>query len=96
MHKGVSVGTASAIESVAGAIGTKTGVNTVMTKGQLPDHLQELMNRVQLSENDKIRCHNLLVEYCDIFSSPDSPLGQTDIIKHRINTKDASPIKLRQ
>ena len=96
MHKGLSVGTASAIESVAGPIGTKAGVNTVMTKGQLPDHMQELMNRVQLSENDKIRCHNLLVEYCDIFSSPDSPLGQTDIVKHRINTKDASPIKLRQ
>ena len=37
----------------------------------------------------------LLVEYQDIFAKDSSDLGRTDKIKHRIDTGDTPPIKLR-
>lgn len=42
---------------------------------------------------NELRC--LLASYWDLFDLGDRPLGQTSVVKHRINTGDASPIHRR-
>ena len=61
----------------------------------LPKHLTELYERSSagMSSAQKKQIANLLRKYDNTFSSADSDLGRTGIIKHRIPTGDASPIK---
>lgn len=42
---------------------------------------------------NKQKLIELLVEYQDIFVGPDGMLGQTDVVKHKINTGSAKPVK---
>ena len=46
-----------------------------------------------MSSSQRKQVANLLRKYGEIFSSSDSDLGRTGIIKHRIPTGDAAPIK---
>ena len=55
---------------------------------------------VEISENtltdeQNNRLRSLLIEFKDVFSSSDSDLGRTSIIKHKIDTGDHPPIRLR-
>ena len=61
----------------------------------LPKHLTELYERSSagMSSAQKKQIANLLRKYDNTFSSADSDLGRTGIIKQRIPTGDASPIK---
>ena len=61
----------------------------------IPKHLNELYERSSagMSQTQKKQTANLLRKYGDTFSSSDSDLGRTGIIKHRIPTGNASPIK---
>ena len=60
-----------------------------------PKHLTELYERSSagMSPTHKKQIANLLRNYGDTFSSSDSDLGRTGIIKHRIPTRNAVPIK---
>ena len=61
----------------------------------LPEHLQTMMqNRDQsITKNQKNRIAQLILEYKDIFVEPEGKLGSTSVIRHRIDTGDAAPIK---
>ena len=60
----------------------------------IPKHLTELYERSSgMSQTQKKQIANLLRNYGDTFSSSDSDLGRTGIIKHNIPTGDAVPIK---
>ena len=61
----------------------------------IPKHLTELYERstAGMSPTQKKQIANLLRNYGDTFSSSDSDLGRTGIIKHRIPTGNAVPIK---
>jgi hypothetical protein len=62
---------------------------------RLPPHLKELYDRsvVGLAEIDCQEAHKLLCEFSDVFSAGSSDLGCTDLVKHRIDTGEAAPIR---
>ncbi len=45
------------------------------------------------SEDEKTKVYNLLCENTDIFSQGPNDLGRTKLVKHKINTGNAKPIK---
>ena len=61
----------------------------------IPKHLTELYERssAAMSPTQIKQIAYLLRKYWDRFSSSDSDLGRMKIIKHRIRTGNASPIK---
>ncbi|CAG2243547.1 unnamed protein product [Mytilus edulis] len=69
--------------------------NRDKTQGNLPEHLKELVEKCSssLTLENKQKLIELLVEYQDIFVGPDGMLGQTDVVKHKINTGSAKPVK---
>jgi hypothetical protein len=63
----------------------------------LPEFLKELWDRscIHLNDEEIKQVKGLLAEYQDIFIKPDGELGRTDKVKHKIETKDALPIRQR-
>ena len=63
---------------------------------KLPEHLWELLDRssAELNVTQQIQLEELLTEFEDIFSDGKTNIGRTDVVKHYIDTQDASPIKL--
>ncbi len=61
----------------------------------VPDHLQDLMERCTdgLDEEDTDAVKSLLSRYSDVFSTGDYDIGRTTLVKHRIDTGDAAPIR---
>jgi len=62
---------------------------------KLPDSLQSLYERsvTNLSEDQKPLLYNLLGRNTDVFSCGSGDLGKTDLVRHKINTGDAAPIR---
>ena len=62
---------------------------------KLPEHLKELYRASAdgLTPNQQTQVYNLLCELADVFSQGPHDLGRTDLVQHRINTRDASPIR---
>ncbi|CAC5403198.1 unnamed protein product [Mytilus coruscus] len=69
--------------------------NRDKTQGNLPENLKELVEKCSsnLTLENKQKLIERLVEYQDIFVGPDGMLGQTDVVKHKINTGSAKPVK---
>ena len=65
------------------------------TSPQLPAHLTDLFDRSskKLNETEKEALANLLIEFSDVFSTGDSDLGKFSVIKHKIDTGTARPIR---
>ena len=65
-------------------------------KTELPEHLKPLLENVStdLSINEKQQFTSLLVEFQDIFMSPDEQLGRTNVASHSIDVGNAKPIKI--
>ena len=64
---------------------------------EVPEHLRDLWQR-SVSGMDPGHVANvtwLLSEFADVFSKGDGDLGRTDLVKHRIETGDARPIRQR-
>ena len=61
----------------------------------LPTHMKELneRSRTLLNDDEAEQLTDLLLEYSDIFAVNDADLGRTGIIKHKINTGSAAPIR---
>lgn len=59
------------------------------TEGVIPDHLTEIYDEGSGFQRKHIRSF----EFQDVFSRPSSDIGNTDLVKHRINTSDSQPIK---
>ena len=74
---------------------SETNTDSFHTK-QLPAHLQVLLDNAstKLSQEEKHQLSNLLIQYQDIFMSPDGTLGHTDLVEHEIDTENCKPIKI--
>ena len=61
------------------------------------EHLQSLFQASVsgLTEKQPEQLARLLIDYQDVFSKTDQDLGHTAVIQHRIDTRDAAPIKQR-
>ena len=64
---------------------------------ELPEHLQPLIEGMhrRFSKGEMREITTLLVEYEDIFTQPGGKLGRTAIVRHKIDTGEAQPIKQR-
>ena len=86
-------------------IATLSPVSTVKVMKQvpvseckkIPDHLKDLYERTVIGMNmeQQGQVAKLLNKYSEVFSKSDGDIGRTGIIKHRIPTGDAQPIKQR-
>lgn len=70
-------------------------VNESVVESNLPEHLKPVIEECQsnLSSEEKSKVVQLLNKYQHVFSTSKSDLGNTDIVKHKINTGLAPPIK---
>lgn len=61
----------------------------------LPAHLNDMYERtvvgMQLTQRREVA--RILTKYASVFSETDDDIGRTGIIRHRINTGDATPVK---
>jgi len=102
LTRGEAVAIASPIESIVGAItDVSQGCNAVAAISQtsyeqLPDYLKDMVDRAGLTDEQRVKCAALICKYRSCFMSPDGPLGRTSVIRHKIDTGDAAPIKQRQ
>ena len=64
---------------------------------QVPEYLLDLFERsvVNLDAVQRRGLVNLLLEYADVFAKSADDMGRTGLVKHRINTGDAQPIRQR-
>ena len=62
---------------------------------ELPCHLGDLFKRstTDLTNEESKQLHDLLLRFADVFSEGPHDLGQTDLVKHRINTEGSTPIR---
>ncbi len=61
----------------------------------LPEHMHDLYHQASagMDQTQKKQVRSLLMKYAHLFSTDDSDIGRTGIIKHQIPTGDARPIK---
>ena len=100
--RGQTLGVATAVElmdpSVPDASVRRHTVEQACSKpDKVPEYLQSLFDASTsgLTEKQAERLAQLLINYQDIFSKTDQDLGHTAVIQHRIDTRDAAPIKQR-
>ena len=91
-------------ENINSVLATKGDTSGEMSNGsaqkagvadKLPLHLKELYERSvsELDEAESEAVHHLLLEFADIFSTGSKDLGGTDLVKHRIETREAPPVR---
>jgi len=62
----------------------------------VPEHLRSLIDGCKLETwSQRKALANLLVEYQDVFAAPGGQLGHTNLVQHKIDVGDNSPIKQR-
>lgn len=61
----------------------------------VPEHLKDLYEKtvVGMTKEQKEEVAKLLKKYSNSFSKSDDDLGRTGIVRHKINTENAHPIK---
>ena len=76
---------------------TPGGVDTCVQRIRvdLPEHLATVAENAggQLSEQQKGQVKDLLLKHSDAFATADGKVGSTDLVRHTIDTGNASPIK---
>ena len=62
----------------------------------LPPHLLDLYQRsvTNITPSQHRPVADLLIRHQDIFSSGNGDIGRTNLVKHRINTKDSPPVRV--
>ncbi|CAC5388864.1 unnamed protein product [Mytilus coruscus] len=85
----------TAIAQVSPVQEVKLNEQNEFDKTYLRSDLKNLLSRSQkhLNSKEDAVVENLLKEYETLFSASDSDLGKTNVVKHKINTGTASPIK---
>jgi hypothetical protein len=78
---------------------TSASVTVVSTNSEpipeLPEHLKSLVdNNEELSETQREAVSRLLLQYCHCFEGGEYGLGQTSLVKHKIDTGDHVPVKI--
>lgn len=61
----------------------------------IPPHLRDMYDRAikGLNPEERKKLKSLLIEYQDVFAKHDLDLGCLTTVKHKIDTKDATPVK---
>lgn len=72
---------------------THVPINSIKSEHQL--QLPFDLSGEHLSPLEKSQLKGLLLKYLDIFSKSPTDFGQTDIVRHKINTNAASPVRKR-
>jgi len=65
----------------------------VMNLSNQPQMINKGTQLAVLDQTEHREVHHLLCEFADIFSTGPHDLGCTDLVKHRINTGEAPPIR---
>ena len=85
--------------AAVGAVPVSTSsVNQVSSNAdKLPEYLQDLYDRSisDLTSDQADKARNFLCKYHDVFASSKQDIGSTTVVRHSINTGDATPIKQR-
>ena len=89
---GMILGTCEEVEHQRTAVARQNGE---FTNDQVPEHLQELMQRSAecLRPEETARLRKLLSAYADVFAKGDLDLGCTNFVQHCIITANSPPIK---
>ena len=92
IKKGASIAVCEPVQSV---LRLKESPAEQQQAAKLPELLKELYRASTdgLTPNQQTQVYNLLCEFADVFSQGPHDLGRTDLVQHRINTRDASPIR---
>ena len=61
----------------------------------MPERLDELFTKLDLSEDLQQKVHDLMVEYQHLFALNDLELGKTSKVKHEIRLSNPVPFKDR-
>ena len=71
-----------------------TNLNEVQ-EPEIPEHLQDLFGQSScgLVQKDKIKLARLLVKYQDTFARSRTEYGKCSLLKHRIDTAEAAPVR---
>ena len=93
LEAGKSVGEGFFVEE----LGKQPIINEVNLENGVPEHLQTLFDESSehLDSAQKEKLSNLLFNYGNVFAEHEFDLGNFNLIKHRIDTGDAAPIKLK-
>lgn len=90
LYSGMSLGT---VQSPASVLSCSTE-NT--TSGNMSHQLNDLdLSNADLTSEQKIKLHDLLLKFETAFAKNDSDLGRTGLVKHHIETGEHAPIKQR-
>lgn len=96
VYEGVTAATCEPVEEVLSVQNTEGDTsNEGGGVTDLPQHILGLYNSLEgsLDENQKALVRRLLLKHESIFAKCKEDLGRTDIVKHKIPTKEVSPIK---
>ena len=62
---------------------------------ELPSHVQNMLDRAQVTPDQKEMFEYTVRQYLDVFAPKTGPTQRTDVAQHEIDTGTAPPIKLR-
>ena len=95
LKKNLTVGTIDTVQVIDKQITPDSSEKQTIFE-DLPEHLHELIQKSSsdLTFENKEKLKDLLIEFQDVFVGPDGNLGQTGIVKHKINTGTAKPVKV--
>ena len=67
----------------------------LLDETDLPEHVRSMIEgNTELTVEQRSEVIRIMLENIDVFVSPDGKLGNTDVVKHTIDTGDHAPIKL--
>ena len=87
-NKGTCMGTLHPVSSVAASSPTPSVTH-------IPEHIRDLFQQTTKGMTEA-QCRDvlkLLTKYANVFSKSDADLGRTGVVRHKIYTGDAHPIK---
>jgi len=96
VYKNTRVAECTGVE-VVGTVGKEGPVSKELGDRRVPSHVQGMYETgcAELGSNDREQLADLLCEYSNVFSAHGLDMGKTSLIKHKIDTRDAHPIKQR-
>ena len=97
INKGITVAMLKSVQKVMSLKGNVTTNYPNKQLSDLPEHLQDMVKQTlaKLDPKYHMRVCGMIHENQDVFLEPGNKLGRTHLVKHKIDTGDANPIKRR-
>ena len=97
LEKGRTLGIISSVKSIIPLESNSTNYQNserMFTIEDIPEHVRPVLSQsADLSPEEISKIVQLIHDYPNVFAEPDGSLGQTDLVKHTIETGKADPIK---